>query len=177
MFKYRKIDTFSNAKKLFKKTFLQKPNLALIMVCFEKKKPRAIWMSTKKKLCFNCWLCVNEPQSKLKIQYSWNNPFYLVIQVGSIGMNNVFGLPPTILTWYSKLTSLQEPFWAHRGDDNFNIFDVDSRSPPSLLICTIYIYVIFVRLNRVFILLCLLFWNLSGKTFVTESNFLFIVYN
>ena len=24
--------------------------------------------------CYKCWFYVNEPQSYLKIQYSWNNP-------------------------------------------------------------------------------------------------------
>ena len=56
-----------------------------------------------------------------KFLYPWNSPnlecFYLVIQVGSTGMNNDFRLPPTVVTWNSKLTSLTGPFWAYQGDD------------------------------------------------------------
>ena len=37
--------------------------------------------------------------------------FYLVVQGGSTGMNNVFELPPKFVTWDSKLTSMQRPFW------------------------------------------------------------------
>ena len=58
-------------------------------------------------------------QSYLKMRYSWNKPnlecFYLVIQDGSTGMNNIFGLLPTVVTWDIKLTSTQRPFWVTLG--------------------------------------------------------------
>ena len=67
--------------------------------------------------CYKCCYCVNELQ---RIKYSWEkNPnlecFYLVIQGGSIGMNNVFELPPKFVTWDSKLTSTQRPFWEYQS--------------------------------------------------------------
>ena len=68
---------------------------------------------------------MNEPQSYLNIQYSWNNPslecFYLVIQVGSTNMNDFFGLAGPFVTWDSKITFTQKPFWLHRGADNLEI--------------------------------------------------------
>ena len=98
-------------------------------MCFGKRKPGAIWLSTYKivfQILIICEWATNLKPKNLKIQYSLNNHnlecFYLVIQVGSSGMNNVFGLLPTIVTWNSKLTSLLEPFWSHRGDENFKIF-------------------------------------------------------
>ena len=46
--------------------------------------------------------------------------FYLGgIQVGSADMNNVFGLPPTFVTWDSKVTSTQIPFREHKSSENF----------------------------------------------------------
>ena len=88
-------------------------------MCFGKRKLRAIWISTKTFLMLKCWICENDPQSYLTIQYSWNNPnqecFYLVIQVGSTHINNISGLTPTVVTWDSKLTRTQRPFWVHKG--------------------------------------------------------------
>ena len=64
----------------------------------------------------------DEPQSYLNIQYSWNNPnlecFYMVIQVGSTHINNISGLAATVLTWDSKLTPTQIPYWLHGGAEN-----------------------------------------------------------
>ena len=61
--------------------------------CVAERKTKGYLNIHFKKLCFKFWICVNEPQSYPKIQYSWNNPnlecFYLVIQVGSTGMTNV----------------------------------------------------------------------------------------
>ena len=55
------------------------------------------------------------PKSYLKIQYYRNYPnlefFYLVIQVKSREKKDIFGLPRASVTWYSKLTSTQRPFW------------------------------------------------------------------
>ena len=36
-------------------------------------------------------------------------------------MNNIFGLPPTVVTWDSKLISTQTPFSAHQDDENCKI--------------------------------------------------------
>ena len=110
------------------KSFLQKSNLlklahVLIRVCFQKRKPRAIRISTKK--WPYKWKCANEPQSYLKFLFSCNNPhlecFYLSIKVGSADMNNVFWLPSTFVTWDSKVTSTQRPFWEHQSTNHFNI--------------------------------------------------------
>ena len=68
---------------------------------------------------------MNEPQSYLKIKYSWNHPnldyFYLVIQVRSSGMNEIFGLAWTFVTWDGKQTSVQKPFQLNKGAENFKI--------------------------------------------------------
>ena len=76
-----------------------------------------------------CWICVNEPQSYLKIQYSWNHPnlecFYLVIQVRSSGMNDIFGLAGTFVTWDSKQTSLEKSFWLQEGAEKKNNKNID----------------------------------------------------
>ena len=47
--------------------------------------------------------------------------FYLVIQVRSIDMNDIFGLTGTFVTWVSKLTSPQKPFWLQGGAETFKI--------------------------------------------------------
>ena len=64
--------------------------------------------------CYKCQICVNEPESYLKILYSWHYPyleyFYLGIQVGSRGINDIFGFPGPFVTWDNKLTSTQKPF-------------------------------------------------------------------
>ena len=53
------------------------------------------------------------------IQYAANHPnlecFYLVIQVRSSGMNNIFELARSFVTWDSKQTSLEKPLWLHEG--------------------------------------------------------------
>ena len=41
-----------------------------------------------------------------------------LIQVGSNGMINVFGLPQTIVTWNTKMTSFKGPFWLHQLDEH-----------------------------------------------------------
>ena len=62
---------------------------------------------------------MNETESYLKIQYSWNYPyldyFCLGIQVGSRGMNDIFELLRAFVTWDSNLISTQRPFWSHGG--------------------------------------------------------------
>ena len=67
----------------------------MFRVCFRKREPRAIRISIKKG-CLKCQICVKGPKSYLKIQYSWNylylDYFYLGIQAGSRGMNDIFGL-------------------------------------------------------------------------------------
>ena len=54
-------------------------------------------------------------------QYSWNYPylkyFFLRIQVGSRGMNDIVGLPRPFVTWDRTLTSTQRPFWSHGGTE------------------------------------------------------------
>ena len=47
--------------------------------------------------------------------------FYLGIQVGSRGMNNMFGLPQAFVTWDSKLTSTQRPLWSHGGAEHLKV--------------------------------------------------------
>ena len=68
---------------------------------------------------------MNEPQRYLNIQYSWNNPnlecFYLVTQVGSTNMNDIFGLTGNFVAWDSKLTSSQKTIWLHKGAKNLEI--------------------------------------------------------
>ena len=68
---------------------------------------------------------MNEPESYLKIQYSWHYPyleyFYLGIQVGSRGMNDMFGFLQALVTLDSKLTSTQRPFWSHGGAEHLKI--------------------------------------------------------
>ena len=79
--------------------------------CVSKKENQGLFKYQIKISRFECWYRVNEWQSYLIIRYSLISPnlecFYPVIQVGLTGMNNV---------WDSKLTPLQGPFWAHRGD-------------------------------------------------------------
>ena len=76
---------------------------------------------------------MNEPQSYLKIQYSWNNPnlecFYMVIQVRLTDMNEIVGLTPTCLTWDTKLTSTQIPFSSHESAGNFKIMTMTQDLP------------------------------------------------
>ena len=47
--------------------------------------------------------------------------FYLGIQVGSRGMNDILGLPRAFVTWNSMLTSKQISFWSHRGAEHLKI--------------------------------------------------------
>ena len=54
---------------------------------------------------------------------------------GSTGMNNVFGLLPTFLTWDSKLTYTQKDIMGTPKQRKFQNYDMNSRSPPSSLIC------------------------------------------
>ena len=93
--------------------------------CVSKRENQGLFEYQLKKWRYKCWKCANEPQSYLKIQFSWNNPylecFYLGIQVGSADMNYVFGLPPTFVTWDSKVTSTQIPFREHQSSENFKI--------------------------------------------------------
>ena len=91
-----------------------------IRVCFWKRKQRAIWISTSK-MGYKFWKCANQPQSYLKIQFSWNN-HYLGIQVGSTDINNVFGLPPTFVTWDNKVTSTKKRiFRDHKSATHFKV--------------------------------------------------------
>ena len=61
---------------------------------------------------------------------------YLVIQGRSTGMNNVFGLPPTLVTWDKKVTSTQRPFWEHQSAENFKI------SPILSDLCHMYFFLL-----------------------------------
>ena len=91
--------------------------------CVSERENQGLLEYELKNRCYKCWLCVNEPQSYLKYQYSCIYPnlecSYLVIQVGSRGMNDIFGLPRAFVTWDSKLTSPKRPFWSHGGAKHF----------------------------------------------------------
>ena len=54
---------------------------------------------------------------------------------GATDMNNIFGLLPTRLTWDSKVTFTQGPFWSHGSAENFKIMTWTQDLPPSFLIC------------------------------------------
>ena len=60
--------------------------------------------------------------------------FYLVIQVGSTEMSNIFILTSTCLTWKSKVTSTQRSFWSHESAENFKIMAWIQGLPQCLLI-------------------------------------------
>ena len=105
-------------------TFAQQPKmLKYLSGCVSKRENQGLLEYELKNRCYKCWLCVNEPQSYLKYQYSCIYPnlecSYLVIQVGSRGMNDIFGLPRAFVTWDSKLTSTKRPFWSHGGAKHF----------------------------------------------------------
>ena len=61
--------------------------------CVSERGDQGIPLFKINKSCYKFLFCVNEPQSYLKIKYSLDNPnlnrLYLVIQVGSTGMNKV----------------------------------------------------------------------------------------
>ena len=109
--------------------------------CVSKGENQGLFEYQLKKSSYKSWNCANEPQSYLKIQFSWNNPylecFYLGIQGGSAGMNNVFGIPLTFLTWDSKVTSTHRPFWEHQSDENVKIMTWIQDSPILADLCRI----------------------------------------
>ena len=112
--------------------------MILVSVGFQKRK-QGLFEYQLKKWPYKCWKCANEPQSYLKILFSWNNPylecFYLGIQVGSANMDEVFGLPPTFVTWDSKVTSTQIPFREHQSSENFKLWHWFKISPTLADLC------------------------------------------
>ena len=64
--------------------------------------------------------------------------FYLVIQVGSMYLNDSFGLPRAFVTWSSKVTSPLNPFSWHGGAGNKkDIYHGLERSPTLTDLCHI----------------------------------------
>ena len=61
------------------------------------------------------------------------------IQEGSAGMNNVFGLPLTFVTWDSKVISTHRQFWEHKSNENFKIttWIQDFPHPRGFVPCTL----------------------------------------
>ena len=57
--------------------------------------------------------------------------------MGSANINKVFGLPPTFVTWDSKVTSTQKTIRGTPMLWKIQNYDMDSGSTPSSLICTI----------------------------------------
>ena len=84
----------------------------LLSLCVPKKENQGLYENQQKKMGYKLGKCANQPQSHLKIKFSWNNPylawFYLGIQVGSTKLNKVFRLPPNFVTWENKVTSIKK---------------------------------------------------------------------
>ena len=61
---------------------------------------------------------------------------------GSSCMNNVFGLPPSVVTWENIVASSQRPFWEHQSAENYNIMTlIQDLSHPCWFVPCIFQYI------------------------------------
>ena len=65
---------------------------------------------------------------------------YLVIQMRSSVMNDIFGLAGTFVTWDSKQISVHKLFWLHGGPENLKKYTMVLKSLPPSMIRAIYTY-------------------------------------
>ena len=88
----------------------------------QKRKPRAIWISTKK-WRYKSWKFANEPQSTLKIKFSRNNPLPGILLPGHpggvSGYEQYFWTPADICD-LGQQGDLYTLFWEHQGAENLN---------------------------------------------------------
>ena len=116
-----------------------------------KRENQGLYEYQQKKMGYKFSECENQPQSYLKIPLSWNNPylecFYLGIQVGSTDTNNVFDCCKHLWPGTTRWPLQKRLFWEYRSAENFK--SMDSRSLPSSMICSIYIYVNSLESNHV----------------------------
>ena len=105
-------------------------------MCFRKEKKQGPSKYEFKEFCKKCRICVKGaskiPPHSIFLDYPNLDCFYLVIQVGSMYLNNSFGLPQAFVTWRSKLTSPLKPFWSQGGAENFKNIPWFRDIPPTL---------------------------------------------
>ena len=138
---------YFSRKKLFfiENKFAQKPIMFLYLSgCVTKSENQGLFEYQLEKLRYKYWKCANEPQSYLKILFSWNNPYHGMLLPGHPGGVTRY--------WHCFWTPADISQLGQQGDlytqtiletpkrSKFQNYYMDLRYPTSSMICAIDCY-------------------------------------